>query len=155
MTNVALYGLGAMGYGMAQSLLRAGHAVQGIDLRAEAVARLQAEGGSAALEPAGLDAVVVVVLNAAQTEAVLFGPDGIVPNLRAGAVVMACATVPPEFAREMEARCAQSGVHYLDAPISGGAAKAASGELSIMASGRPEAFAAARPGSGRNGCHRV
>ena len=145
MTNVALYGLGAMGYGMAQSLLRAGHAVQGFDLRAEAVARLQSEGGSAALEPAGLDAVVVVVLNAAQTEAVLFGPDGIVPKLRDGALVMACATVPPEFARSMEARCAEHGVHYLDAPISGGAAKAASGQLSIMASGRLEAFAAAGP----------
>ena len=145
MNNVALFGLGAMGFGMAQSLLRAGHAVQGFDLRAEAVARLQAEGGAEALEPAQLDAVVVVVLNAAQTEAVLFGADGIVPKLRAGAVVMACATVPPEFARSMEARCAERGVHYLDAPISGGAAKAASGQLSIMASGRPEAFAAAGP----------
>ena len=145
MNKVALFGLGAMGFGMAQSLLRAGHAVQGFDLRAEAVSRLQAEGGAEALEPAQLDAVVVVVLNAAQTEAVLFGPDGIVPKLRAGAVVMACATVPPEFARSMEARCAERGVHYLDAPISGGAAKAASGQLSIMASGRPEAFGAAQP----------
>jgi 3-hydroxyisobutyrate dehydrogenase-like beta-hydroxyacid dehydrogenase len=87
--------------------------------------------------------VAVVVLNAQQTETVLFGENGIVPRLRAGAVVLACATVPPAFARDMAKRCEQRGVHYLDAPISGGAAKAASGALSIMASGTPEAFDAA------------
>ena len=58
---------------------------------------------------------------------------------------MACATVPPDFAREMESRCAESDVLYLDAPISGGAAKAASGQLSVMASGTDAAFAAAAP----------
>jgi 3-hydroxyisobutyrate dehydrogenase-like beta-hydroxyacid dehydrogenase len=92
-----------------------------------------------------IDAAVVVVLNAAQTESVLLGEDGIVPNMKAGSVVLACATVPPAFARAMEARCMAYGVHYLDAPISGGAAKAAQGRLSIMASGTPAAFAAAGP----------
>ncbi|MEL6587448.1 MAG: L-threonate dehydrogenase, partial [Pseudomonadota bacterium] len=108
----------------------------------------QAEGGAPA-RPSdvadGLDAVVVVVLNAAQTEDVLFGSNGIVPRLRDGAVVIACATVPPAFARDMAGRCEGHSVHYLDAPISGGAVKAADGKLSIMASGRPEAFAAADP----------
>jgi L-threonate 2-dehydrogenase len=89
--------------------------------------------------------MVVVVLNAAQTEAVMFGDGGVVPNMREGAVVMACATVPPDFARDMEARCNSLGVHYLDAPISGGSAKAASGQLAIMASGTSEAFDSARP----------
>jgi 3-hydroxyisobutyrate dehydrogenase len=60
-------------------------------------------------------------------------------------VVLACATVPPEFARGMATRCLEHGVHYLDAPISGGAVKAGLGQLSIMASGTSEAFAAARP----------
>jgi putative dehydrogenase len=92
-----------------------------------------------------LDAVIVVVLNAAQTETVLFGDGGVVPLLRKGAVVMACATVPPDFAREMEARCGAYGVHYLDAPISGGSVKASQGALSVMAAGTPDAFAAARP----------
>ncbi len=59
--------------------------------------------------------------------------------------MVSCATVPPEFAREMEARCREAGVHYLDAPISGGSVKAAAGKLSVMASGTAEAFAAARP----------
>ena len=151
--TVAVFGLGSMGFGVATSLVRGGLRVHGFDVAADAVDRFAAEGGApgAAAEVAGsLDAVVTVVLNAAQTESVLFGegddPDGgIVARLRPGTVVVSCATVPPSFAREMAARCAEAGMHYLDAPISGGAGKAASGELSVLASGSPEAFAAARP----------
>lgn len=146
--TIALIGLGSMGYGMAQSLLRAGHRTHGYDINEAAVARLQAEGGSpgALAEIAGtLDAVAIVVLNAPQTEEVMFGPDGVVAMLTPGAVVIACATVAPDFARAMSARCAQAGVHYLDAPISGGSKKAAEGALSIMAAGPEDAFAAARP----------
>ena len=146
--TTAVIGLGSMGYGMARSLLRAGHRVHGFDVAADREAAFRAEGGAEGPvgEIAGtLDAVVIVVLNAAQTEAVLFGADGVVPRLRPGAVVLASATVPPAFARAMEARCAEHSVLYLDAPISGGAAKADQGQLSVMASGTNAAFAAARP----------
>jgi putative dehydrogenase len=143
--KAAVAGLGSMGYGIASSLIRAGHATLGVDTRPEPVARLRAEGGAAGtLEEAApsLDALVVVVLDAAQTEAVLAAA---LPRLRRGAVVVACPTVAPDFARAMAARAAGAGVLYLDAPISGGAAKAAEGRLSVMASGSPDAFAAARP----------
>ena len=146
--TAALIGLGSMGNGMARSILRAGHVTHGFDIAPAAVDSFRADGGAdgALSEVAGnLDAVAVVVLNAAQTESVLFGAYGIVPILKSGAVVMACATAPPEFAKRMAIKCAKTGVLYLDAPISGGAAKAAQGKLSIMASGSPEAFAAARP----------
>ena len=146
--KIAVIGLGSMGYGMARNILKAGHETWGADINAARVEALQAEGAAATpLAEAApmLDAVVIVVLNAAQTEAVLFGEDGIVPRLRKGAVVVACATVAPDFARQMEARCAEAGVLFLDAPISGGAVRAASGELSVMASGSADAFAAARP----------
>ena len=146
--RTAVIGLGSMGYGMALSLLRAGHAVHGFDVAAAQVERFAAEGGAegAAADVAPrLDAAVVVVLNAAQTEAVLWGEDAIAPRMREGAVVVACPTVPPDFARAMETRCEAAGLRYLDAPISGGAAKAAQGALSVMASGRAEAFEAARP----------
>ncbi len=146
--KVAVIGLGAMGYGIARSCLRAGHATHGLDIAPEPAARFIAEGGAPGTieQVAGsLDAVVTVVLTAAQTEAVLFGEAGVVPRLRRGAVVISCATVPPAFARDMAARCADAGVHYLDAPISGGAARADAGTLSVMAAGPPEAFAAARP----------
>lgn len=146
--NIAIIGLGSMGYGMAQSLLRADHKTFGYDINAETTQRFQDEGGARAAlaEVAGtLDAVVIVVLNAAQTESVMFGKNGVVSLLKPGAVVVACATVAPDFARQMSAKCDAVGVHYLDAPISGGSVKASQGALSIMASGTPEAFAAARP----------
>ncbi|MBM7069383.1 L-threonate dehydrogenase [Actibacterium sp. 188UL27-1] len=151
MTNpskIAVFGLGSMGYGMAASLVAAGHTTFGFDVRPEQMDRFRSDGGTAgALADVApdLDTVVVVVLNAAQTEAVLFGEAGIAPHLKPGAVVMACATVSPDFARQMEARCTAAGIHYLDAPISGGSLKAAKGQLSIMASGTPAAFDAAKP----------
>ena len=120
--KVAVFGLGSMGYGIAASILRAGHTVYGFDVVPESMARFAADGGSLAeiadVAPT-LDAVVVVVLNADQTEAVLFGETGIVPQLRSGAVVLSCATVAPEFARAMAAACEAHQVRYLDAPISG------------------------------------
>ena len=146
MAKIAVIGLGSMGYGAAQSCLRAGHITWGMDVRAEQMDRFRDEGGAAGDVPAAeLDAAVVVVLNAAQTEDVLFGTNGIVQSMRPGSVVISCATVPPDFARDMAARTAKHGVHYLDAPISGGSVKAAAGQLSVMAAGSAEAFAAARP----------
>ena len=146
--NYAVIGLGSMGFGIASSILNAGHTTCGYDLNEEAVARFKAQGGGDGqlgdVAP-DLDGAVVVVLNAAQTEAVLFGEAGIVPQMKSGSVVVACATVPPEFARDMASRCAERGVHYLDAPMSGGSVKAMQGQLSFMASGTKEAFAAARP----------
>jgi 3-hydroxyisobutyrate dehydrogenase-like beta-hydroxyacid dehydrogenase len=146
--KTAVIGLGSMGYGIALSVLRDGHPTYGFDVDQARMERFVSDGGGeGTLEDIApeLDGAVVVVLNAAQTEAVLFGQNGVVPRMQPGAVVIACATVPPDFARDMEARCAERGVHYLDAPISGGSVKAAQGALSIMAAGRPEAFAAARP----------
>lgn len=146
--RTAVIGLGSMGYGIAQSCLRAGLITHGFDVVPSQIEKFRAEGGAAgslAEIASTLDAAVIVVLNAGQTEDVLFGDNGIVPSMRAGSVVLACATVPPDFARDMEARCNASGVHYLDAPISGGAGKAAQGQLSVMASGSPAAFTAARP----------
>ena len=145
---VTVVGLGSMGLGMARSLLRAGHRVFGADVDPARVAALAAEGGLSApmAEAAAASGIVVsVVLNADQTRAALFGPDGCAPRMAPGAVIMSCATIPPDAARELAAAAAERGLGYLDAPISGGAARAASGELSIMASGSGAAFDRARP----------
>ena len=145
--RIGIVGLGSMGYGMAACLQRAGHAVCGSDVNPDAVRRLQAAGATADMTAAapGLEALVVVVLNATQVEAVLFGFEGLASKLPKGAVVICCVTVAPDFARAMAARCEALGLLYLDAPISGGSVKAAAGKLSVMASGSPEAFVAARP----------
>lgn len=148
MATITVIGLGSMGYGMAQSLLRAGHEVYGCDIDPERVAALAAEGGKSARVPeaaAVSDIVICVVLNAMQTGQVLFGENGAAPAMRAGGVIVVCATISPESAREMARKTRDCGLHYLDAPISGGAARAAQGTLSIMASGSAAAFGVARP----------
>lgn len=146
--KIAVFGLGSMGYGMASSLLRSKHEVYGFDVNEGQVERFKQEGGQAGAVDevaARLDIAVIVVLSAPQLMSVLFGDSGVARHMRKGAVVVACPTVAPSFAREMANRCAELGLHYLDAPISGGATKAAQGKLSIMASGSIEAFDAARP----------
>ncbi len=139
-------GLGSMGLGMACTLAGAGHGVYGLDLSPERVEELRAAGGHALTEASPeADALVCVVLNADQTRAVLFGEGDRASRLRPGGVILSCATVAPAFAVEMEAEAEKRGLLYLDAPISGGATKAAQGRLSIMASGAPAAFDAAAP----------
>ncbi|MEM6727435.1 MAG: L-threonate dehydrogenase [Pseudomonadota bacterium] len=146
--TIAVFGLGSMGSGMALSCLGAGFTVFGFDPSPDRLNACRAEGaqqGAVGDVGPSLDAAVLVVLNAAQVEEVLFGADGIAQYLGPGALVMACATVAPNFAKSMEARCAEAGLLYLDAPISGGSAKAAQGALGIMASGSAGAFKAAAP----------
>ncbi|ANK88919.1 MULTISPECIES: L-threonate dehydrogenase [unclassified Rhizobium] len=146
----AVIGLGSMGLGMARSMKRAGLDVIGYDITPAAVDRFVADGGRGAATPADAareaDIVVCVVVNGAQTEAVLFGPEGVASTMKAGAVFISSATMDPAVARNLAQRVEALGLHYLDAPISGGAAKAALGELTIMASGSSQAFDSARPG---------
>ncbi len=147
--RIAVIGLGSMGYGMATSLRRAGHVVVAFDLNQAAVARFVGEGGSGATTPAeaaaGAHAVLSVVVNAAQTEDVLFGPGGCAEAMAPGSVFVSSATMAPEKASVLAARIEAFGALYLDAPISGGAQRAATGELTVLASGSAEAFRQARP----------
>ncbi len=146
---VAVIGLGSMGLGIAASLVRAGMKVSGFDPAQAAMAQFSEVGGVLANSPSDaagdVPVVVVVVVNAAQTEAVLFGHDGVVPVMRRGGVVLSSATMAPDDARRFARRCEDAGVLYLDAPISGGAGRAASGDLTVMASGHSDAFARAEP----------
>ncbi|MEZ2218548.1 L-threonate dehydrogenase [Rhizobium sp. RCC_161_2] len=145
----AVIGLGSMGLGMARSMKRAGLDVIGYDISTAAVDRFVSEGGRGAASPASAakdaDIVVSVVVNGAQTRDVLFGAGDVAGTMKPGAVFISSATMDPAVARDLAERCTALGLHYLDAPISGGAVKAASGELTIMASGTKLAFDAARP----------
>jgi 3-hydroxyisobutyrate dehydrogenase len=148
-TKIGFIGLGAMGFGMAASLCRAGFAVTGFDVRKKALVRLVERGGARAATPAetaqGARLLFVMVVNDAQVEAALFGEEGAAATLGQDATVVLSSTVPAGFVRDLAARLAERGVHLLDAPVSGGAVAAEKGELTIMASGAPEAFAAADP----------
>ena len=145
--NIGVIGLGAMGQGMARSLRRAGYCVHVFDVRAETTRAFAAEGGIACGSPAEVAAqcgvMVSVVVNAAQTEAVLFGERGAAAALAPGSVFVMCSTVDPNWSVALEQRLAEIGLLYLDAPISGGAAKAAAGQMTMMTAGRPEAYAQA------------
>ena len=147
--NAGLIGLGAMGKGMAGSLRRAGYPVHVFDVRSEVATAFALQGGVACASPAELaalcDVVVSVVVNAEQTESVLFGEGGCASAMKPGSVFVMCSTVDPGRSMAMEARLAALGILYIDAPISGGAAKASSGDMTMMTSGRPEAYAVAAP----------
>ena len=149
--TVGLIGLGAMGAGMAASLRRGGFSPCVFDIRpgvAEAFAR---EGGLACASVAELaaacDVVISVVVNAQQTEQVLFGArgeegdKGAAAAMKPGSVFVMCSTVDPNVSIAFEQRLQAMGLHYLDAPISGGAAKAAAGQMTMMTAGTPQAYA--------------
>lgn len=145
--NIGVIGLGAMGNGVAQSLLRAGFNVHACDLRPDVLQRFADAGGVPCASPAELgsrcDVVITLVVNAQQTEAVLFGNDGAATAMRPGTLVIASATVPPAFAEALGRRLGGQGILMLDAPVSGGAARAASGEMTMMTSGPAEAYSLA------------
>jgi 3-hydroxyisobutyrate dehydrogenase len=146
--RVAVIGAGAMGLGVAQSLKRAGMDVVGFDVSAAAKKRLVEAGvesaASAAAAAANADVLVVTVVNAEQTRLALLGPGGAAKAMKPDGVVVASATIAPDVARALAHEVEALGPAYLDAPISGGAAKSAKGELTVMASGKPAAFERAR-----------
>lgn len=144
--KVGVIGLGSMGMGSALNLVAKGHEVIGCELREGARAELVAAGGAcvAAVEdlPAGIEALVVFVVNALQAEAVLVGA---VPLIAPGGVVLCCTTVAPAAAKGLAAVVEAAGLLYLDAPVSGGSVGARAGSMTVMASGSGAAFDAAGP----------
>lgn len=144
----AVIGLGAMGMGVAKTLLAKGFDVTGCDPKESARAEFTEAGGravanAAALDSEALDALILLVVNAAQVEQVLFGEQGIAARLRPGTLLIQSTTIPPGYAKELGARLSAMGLLMLDAPVSGGAKAAAEGRLTVMASGPEEAFARA------------
>ncbi len=148
-TKVGLIGLGAMGRGAASNLLAEGYDVVGCDVSEAALEWLRTQGGTTVASPAELALqvriVVCFVVNAQQTEAVLFGDEGMVGHLPPGAVFIACSTMDPSYVRGLAARLVQHSIALVDAPVTGGAVGAVAGTLTIMGSGTQEAFDEARP----------
>ena len=138
-----------MGMGAALNLVAKGHAVTGCDLRSEARAELEAAGSASVAAanalPGGLEALIVFVVNAAQAEGALFGPEGALQRVEAQGVVICCTTIAPALARATAERVEAEGRLYLDAPVSGGSIGARGGNMTVMASGSPAAFERAGP----------
>ena len=146
---VAWIGLGAIGAPMARALAGAGLPVTAYDLfpaAREAIAEVAATTETAREAARGADVVAVMVATPDQLEAVLFGEeDGIAGELTAGTVLLIMSTVGPAALDATAARLEGTGVRIVDAPVSGGAARAADGDLLVMVGGAESDVAAARP----------
>ncbi|WP_417662349.1 NAD(P)-dependent oxidoreductase [Pseudomonas sp.] len=148
MSTIAFAGLGAMGSPMAKNLIAAGHRVRGIDLNQAALASLIAAGAEPAADAAAAvrsaDILILMVVNAAQAEQVLFA-DGVLQAMQDDAIVCLMATCPPAAVERIAARVIATGRRFVDAPVSGGTAGATAGSLTIMAACEFSTFEAVRP----------
>ncbi len=147
--QVGWLGLGAMGAPMAACLAGAGHDVAGYDVVPDRAQELAGAGvrpvRTVAAAVDGADVVAVMVATPEQLKHALFSPAGVAPVLAAGTIVMIMATVGPEAVTAAAARLAGRGGQVIDAPVSGGVARAASGDLLIMVSGPEDSIARAQP----------
>lgn len=144
--NLGFIGLGAMGLPMARLLAESEQfdSVKVFDVqegRAESLAEHGAVAAPSAREAAdGAGALFLMVSNEAQARDALFGPDAAADALPAGSVVVVMSTIGPEAVMEIADELSGRGIRLLDAPVSGGVARAGSGELLIMAGGEQEVF---------------
>ena len=147
--RIGVIGLGIMGSPMARNLLRAGHAVTVYGRTQARVDPLVAAGATAAASPAALarevDAVITMLPDTPDVEAVVAGAEGILAGARPGLLAIDMSTIAPDAARRLAARAAAAGVALLDAPVSGGEQGAIAGTLSIMVGGDAAACDRARP----------
>ncbi|ARU88174.1 NAD(P)-dependent oxidoreductase [Pseudomonas sp. M30-35] len=148
MSTIAFAGLGAMGLPMAKNLIVAGHRVRGIDLNQAVLTSLAAAGAEPVADAAAAvrsaDILILMVVNAAQAEQVLFA-DGVLQAMEDNAIVCLMATCPPAAVEHIAARVTATGRCFVDAPVSGGTAGATAGSLTIMAACEHAAFDEVKP----------
>jgi 3-hydroxyisobutyrate dehydrogenase-like beta-hydroxyacid dehydrogenase len=144
MQSAGFIGLGAMGAPMAKRIVSAGFDLSVFDVRYENADPLVEQGARRTLSPRdaaeGAKALVLMVVNSEQVEEVLFGEDGAAETLSPESAVVVMSTVGPEAVRGIEERLAEHRVRLLDAPVSGGVARAERGDLLIMAGGPADLF---------------
>src|SRR5262245_18253878 len=145
---VGFIGLGNMGGPMARNLLKQGFVLVVHDIDPAKATALQEKGAKVAESPEAVagaaDRTIVMVETTAQAEAVITGERGIIRRAAAGHIVLCMSTIDPFVARRLAGELAARGVTMLDAPVSGGTVRAASGELSIIAGGDAATFEACR-----------
>ena len=147
---VCIVGLGSMGMGAAKSCINAGLTTYGVDLNPQALTALQQAGAKQAANnadgfAADLDALLLLVVNAAQVKQILFGDNGLAAKLKPNTPVMVSSTISATDAKDIEQQLLALGLNMLDAPVSGGAAKAAEGQMTVMASGAESTFRQLQP----------
>jgi len=146
---IGVIGVGAMGMGVVASLLRGGFPTHARDIRPEAHREAESRGATCHPDAAALagacDIAILLVVDAAQVDDVLFGAGGAASAFRREAIVMLSSTVAPDYASALSARLAAHGVKLVDAPVSGGPRCAADGTMTMMVAGDAAALARCEP----------
>ena len=149
LSEVSVIGLGAMGWGAATSLIREGFNVHGVDIRPEVLEKFGANKGKPCPSPAEAaqraTVVMIFVVNDKQAEQVLFGDNGAVAAAAPETLFINSSTMPPSASVRIGEKLKSAGMRVLDAPVSGGAARAERGEMTVMVSGSGEAYNLAEP----------
>jgi len=142
--RIGFVGLGIMGKPMARNLLKAGYALTVYSRRRESVEALIAEGaqGADSLREVGERSTVVItmVTDTPDVQQVVLGSDGILSGLPSGGTIIDMSTISPTATREIAVATQTKGIHFLDAPVSGGEGGAIAGTLSIMVGGEASVF---------------
>lgn len=145
-TDIGFIGLGNMGGRMSKCIVRAGGSVVGYDPNPDAITEAQAHAvGSVGEVVLSSEVVLLSLPDSHVVEAVVLGSDGILEHVRPGQVVVDLSTAAPESTRRIHGLLAQKDARYLDAGISGGAAAADVGKLTLMVGGEEEVLAQVRP----------
>jgi 3-hydroxyisobutyrate dehydrogenase len=149
MQNIAVLGLGIMGGGMARNLLKAGFPLTVYNRTRAKAEPLAALGATVADSPraaaAGADIVLAMVGDDQASRAIWLGADGALGAAQPGAVLVECSTLSLDWVRELAGRCAELGLDFLDAPVTGSKDAAEAGELKLMLGGETAALERARP----------
>jgi 3-hydroxyisobutyrate dehydrogenase len=142
--RIGFIGMGIMGRPMARNLLKAGYELTVYNRTAERARELAADGARVAASPAdcarGNDVVITIVTDSPDVEAVLLGERGAVSGAKPGTVFIDMSTISPDVTRSLHARLKERGMHFLDAPVSGGDIGAQRGTLTIMVGGDDDVF---------------
>lgn len=147
--NIGFVGLGIMGRPMAKNLLKAGHTLVVYDIVAASVDDVVAAGaqaaGSAADAAARSELTITMLPDGPDVEAAVLGPAGVLEGAQPGSIIVDMSSINPVSAQKVGAACAEKGVQFLDAPVSGGEPKAVDGTLAIMVGGDAATFAKVEP----------
>lgn len=149
MANLGFVGLGIMGRPMMKNLLKAGHSVVAYTRSASVLDACVTDGAQRGASNkdvgARADVIFTMLPDGPEVEAVVLGPSGILEGAKAGAMIIDMSSINPLVSQKIGKACAEKGVEFLDAPVSGGEPKAVDGTLAIMVGGNEAAFAKAEP----------
>ncbi len=147
--RVGFIGLGIMGMPMTRNLIKAGFQVTAFDLNQDAVNLIASEGATAASSGKEVaqnsDVIITMLPKGEHVRAAVFGVNGVIEGAKEGLIIVDMSSVSPVDSKQMATHAAEKGVHFLDAPVSGGEPKAIDGTLAIMVGGEESVFAQAKP----------